>query len=447
MSNESTNTADQPTSTDPAPGGAPTIGQALMPRPRFDPATNEIVIPTPFDGGFLRFDPAAKALNREQMAVLGPARIKPDYDPAYVAAFLADCHARQLDPWSGEVYLMRYQSADGPLYVRHIGIYGFLRKAEESGDYEGMDQVLYQGPGDDKWVEVWKYRDEPPYAAKVTSYRRGKRPQPVVALYDEYAPLVAECIKERQRDGSIKKTYTGREVPAPMWQPAGRGGKATVMLAKCDRASSLRLLFPRRFGGFYEPAELEKTVVAQARGYNDDSETAQARRAAYADAQRTVDGADLGVTVRETITVTGPDAPAVDDASVNVGGRELAESEARRLLLAELDAQARLLGYDRDRLTARWSAARDGAHFEDATIATMTAHIHRYRVYLVDRLRQTGRHELAERYHRAPVVGTLQELFGTDEPWAEIGETSRAGAGVKIASGAVAVDQPVGASS
>lgn len=413
-----------------------------MPRPRFDAATNELVIPTPFDGGFLRFDPTARALTREQMAVLGPARIKPDYDPAYVAAFLADCHARGLDPWSGEVYLMRYKSIDGPLYVRHIGIYGFLRKAEESGDYEGMDQVLYQGPADGKWVEVWKYKDEPPYAAKVTSYRRGKRPQPVVTLYDEYAPLVPEVIKERRRDGSIKKTYTGREVPAPMWQPAGRGGKATVMLAKCDRASSLRLLFPRRFGGFYEPAEMEKTVAAEARGYNDDSETAQARRAAYADAQRTVDGADVGAEVRETITVAaGESGPAVTEA----GGRELAEETARALLLAEMDAQARLLGKDRAWMTARWSAARGGQPFETASVATMTAHVHRYRTYLIDRLRETGRHQLAEAYHRAPLVGTLQELFGTAEPWTVVGEQARPGRGRKTGGGDVAVDEPVGA--
>lgn len=402
MRTENTHTTDHPAS------GPPTVGQAMMTRPRFDADSNEIVIPTPFDGGYLRFDPAAKALNQAQMAVLGPARIKPDYNPAYVAAFLADCHARGLDPWSGEAYLMRYKSSDGPLYVRHIGIYGFLRKAEESGDYEGMDQVLYQGPGSDKWVEVWQYKDEAPYAAKVTAHRRGRRPQTVVALYDEYAPLVPEVIEERQRDGSVKKTYTGRKVPAPMWRPAGQGGKATVMLAKVDRAASLRLLFPRRFGGFYEGAELEKTVSEHVRGYSsDDGETAQARRAAYAEAQRTVDGAEVGAEVRDTITVAGPATAA---------GRETAEDRVRALLLAELDAQARLLGRDRAWMVRRWETAHDRP-FETASVATMTAHVHRFRTYLVGWLREHGRHQLAERYHAAPLPGTLEDLFGTDQPW------------------------------
>lgn len=408
---------------------APTIGQAVMPRPRFDAATKELVVPTPFEGGFLRFDLAERTLNREQMAVLGPARIKPDFDPAYVAAFLADCHARGLDPWSGEVYLMRYKTSDGPQYVRHIGIYGFLRVAEESGCFRGMEQVLFQGPDDDRWVEVWKYKDVPPFAAKAVSHRTdGRLPSPVVANFDEYAPLVDEVIKERKPNGNIKTIYTGRKVWAPMWRPAAEGGKATVMISKCGRSASLRLLFPRRFGGFYEPAELEKTVTefrGAPAGY-DDGETATARRAAYEQAQRTVDGAEVGATVRETITIH-------DQADTQ---------DQRALLLAELDAQARLLGQDREWMTRRWSAARGGQAFETASVATMIGHVHRYRPYVIDRLRETGRHRLAERYNTAPTVGTLEVLFGTVRPWDTPAEVAHPGDGGKTAAGDVAAEIP-----
>jgi hypothetical protein len=411
VSEQRINTEDKtattaPDSAETAPVGPPTMSAALMPTPHYDANLNELIIPTPFSGGNVRFTPGERRLTAKQMAILGPASIRPDYDAMYVAAFLADCHARGLDPWSGEAYLMRYKgSTDGPTYVRHIGIYGFLRLAEGTGGYEGMDQVLYQGEAEDKWMEVWKYRDEPPFAAKVTSYRTGRRPQPVVTLYDEYAPMVDEKIQEKRPDGSTKVIYTGRKVPAPMWRTGREGGKASAMLAKVDRAASLRLLFPRKFGGFYEPAELEKSAAEARSSHPDDGETAQARRAAYADARRTVDGADVGATVRETITVT-----ASDDAGT-------AEADVRALLLAELDAQARLLGYDREALTRRWSAARDGQDFATATIATMTGHVHRYREYLVGKLRDTGRHRLAEKYHTAPLVGTLEALFGTAAPW------------------------------
>lgn len=414
-----------------------------MPRPRFDPATKTIEIATPVDGDPLIFDPTARTLTREQMARLGPAKIKADYDPAYVVAFLTECQARGLDPWSGEAFLMRYRTRTGPEYVRHIGIAGFLRIAEESGQFEGIDQVVFCEP-DGRWMEVWPHVARPPYAAKAVSYRRGKRPSTVVTIFDEYCPMEEDKVRQQIGENEWRRVPTGLgKVPTPMWQTASNGGKATAMISKCARAASLRLLFPRSFTGFYEPAEMEKTA-AEFRDH-DNGETAQARRAAYAEAQRTVDGADVGAEVRETITVDIHEGPGVtaNDAPVPPP-RDLAEARARALLLAELDAQARLLGYDRERLTRRWSAARDGARLEDATIATMTAHVHRYRTYLVDRLRETGRHELAERYHRAPVVGTLQELFGVAEPWAVVGEQARPGAGRKTAAGDVAVDEPAG---
>lgn len=425
MSTERINQPDDSTSGDRPAGGAPTLTQALMPRPRFDVARGVIEIPTPFDGGMLIFDPEARALNAEQMAILAPARIKADYDPAYVAAFLADCHRRGLDPWSGEVYLMRYPSREGPQYVRHIGIAGFLRIAEESREFRGMGQVLYQGPDEDRWREVWPFKDKAPYAAKAAAYRANRESAVVVALYDEYAPLEDEKTRIQQPDGTWKRVATGNgKVPTPMWQPAGKGGKPTVMLGKCARAAALRLQFPRNFGGYYEPAELEKAAEG-VRGWVGD-EVAQQRRAAYAEAHagRTVDGSEVGATVSETITVTDPDPAAAAAAG---DGRQRAEGEVRALLLAELDTQARLLGRDRAWMTRRWSEARGGQAFETATAATMTAHVHRFREYVIGRLRDTGRHRLATAYAAAPLVGTLEELFGTAEPWADPDDQAAAG--------------------
>lgn len=408
MSNERINPSPDPTSGDRPAAGAPTLEQAIMPRPRFDAVTKQIVIPTPFDGGFLEFDPLAEKLTKNQVVMLAAAHIKADYSPAYVMAFLADCHRRGLDPWSGEAYLMRYPTG----YVRHIGIAGFLRIAEETGDFRGVAQVLYQGPGEDKWREVWPFKDEAPFAAKATTYRAGHEPSTVVALYDEYAPLEDE--KTAVRDGDRWKrvpTGSGKKTPVPMWMPAGKGGKPTVMLGKCGKAGALRQQFPKKFVGYYEPAELEKAAEG-IRDWSGD-EVAQQRRAAYAEAQagRTVDGAEVGATVRETITVTSTTGDPVD------AGRGRAEAEVRALLLAELDAQAALLGKDRAWMTRRWSEARGGQVFETATVATMTGHVHRYREYVVGKLRETGRNALAVAYAAAPLFGTLEELFGTAEPW------------------------------
>jgi phage recombination protein Bet len=407
---ERTNIADQPTSTVASP---PSADLAVMPRPHFDPATKTIEIPTPLDGKFLTFAPGQRTLDAVQMVSLAPLGIKANWDPAYVIAFLVECHNRGLDPWAGEAYLMLYPNNK---YVRHIGIAGFRRKAEETGEYEGSDQAQYCDAGGE-WLEVWPHRDQAPYAAKMTVHRRGHLPATVVALYDEYCPLEED---KRWDDRQGRKVATGKgKVPTPMWRPPVQGGKPTVMLAKCAEAAAFRRLFPRKFNGFYEPAEFE----------------ASARTGG-----QTVDGADVGAEVIADTTADGGDQD---------GGRTYAEAEVRAMLLAELDAQARLIGRDRAWMTSKWSASRGGATFEDTTVATMTAHVHRFRVYVVERLRTTGHHQLAERYHAAPLVGTLAELFGHDQPWTVVAEQALPGDGHKTTDGAVAVDtdpQPAGVS-
>jgi len=425
VSAERTNTPESPTT-----AAAPTVGQALMPRPRFDPADGVIEIPTPLADGFLRFVPGQKTIDEAQLVILAPLGVKATWDPAYVIAFLVECHERGLDPWSGEAYLMLYP---GNKYIRHIGIAGFRRKAEETGEYEGSDQAQYCGP-DGKWLEVWPHRDQPPYAAKVTVHRRGHLPATVVALYDEYCPLEED---KRWDEKVNRKVPTGLgKVPTPMWRPPSQGGKPTVMLAKCSEAAGFRRLFPRRFNGFYEPAEFEAAAgqVAQMAG----DEVAQRRREAYAarTGGTTVDGAEVGA---EVLADTTSDAERVDQDEA--AGRPRAEAEVRALLLAELDAQAALIGRDRAWMTRKWSQSRGGADFETAAVATMTAHVHRFRPYVVDRLRQTGRHQLAERYHTAPLAGTLDELFGHAEPWTVTAEQAHSGVGHKITDGDVAVDE------
>lgn len=385
-------------------GGAPTLSAAVMPRPQFDPAAKTIEIPAPIAGGALTFKLGQKTLTDEQMTFLAPMGIRANWHPAYVIAFLHECYERRFNPWSGEAFLLRYP--DG--YVRHIGIAGWMRAAEESGGYEGMDRVVYFDDQDRSYLR-WPHRDEPPYAAEATVYRSGRRPQTAPVLYHEYVPMIEDTHTAVLPDGTRWKIPTGKgRVPAPMWRPGSEGGKATMQLSKCARAASLRLMFPR-FAGWYEPTELERAAVGVP-AY-DGGELAEQRRAAYAEAQaaRTVDGAEVGATVREAITVS---RPAGDS------GRRWTEAEVRARLLAELRAQAELLGITVDAMTRRWSVARGGRAFADASVQEMTTYVQRFRAYVVDRLRATGRHQLAVAYAAAPVVGSLEELFGTAEPWA-----------------------------
>lgn len=74
-----------------------------------------------------------------------------------------------LDVWRRELYMIRYGQNNPVSFV--IGIDGFLRKAAETGLYDGQDPILYAGK-DGEWTELW-VSDEPPYAAKATVYRKG----------------------------------------------------------------------------------------------------------------------------------------------------------------------------------------------------------------------------------------------------------------------------------
>lgn len=74
-----------------------------------------------------------------------------------------------LDAWRREVYMIRYGANNPVSFV--IGVDGYLRKAAETGLYDGQDPIMYAGK-DGAWTELW-VSDEPPYAAKATVYRKG----------------------------------------------------------------------------------------------------------------------------------------------------------------------------------------------------------------------------------------------------------------------------------
>ncbi|MEU7591169.1 hypothetical protein AB0A95_33355 [Micromonospora sp. NPDC049230] len=391
-----------------------------MARPQFDPATKKIEIPTPIAGSALTFKLGQKTLNDEQMTYLAPLGIRADWSPAYVIAFLNECHSRRFDPWSGEAFLLRYP--DG--YVRHIGIAGWLRSAEETQGFAGIDRVVFFDENDKGWLR-WPHRDQVPYAAEATVHRRDRVPQTAPVLYHEYVPMVEDTQVVKMPDGTRFKIPTGKgKVPKLSWRAGVEGGKATMLMSKVARAASLRLQFPR-FGGWYEAAELARAAV-EVRNH-DLGEVAEQRRTAYQAAQveqagRTVDGADVGATVRETGAAVRESITVTRAATTGPVGKKWTESEVRARLLAELRAQAELLGMSADAMTRRWSAARGGQAFENASVRDMTEYVQRFRSYVIDRLRATGRHQLATAYAAAPVIGSVQDLFGVAEPWTVAGD-------------------------
>lgn len=354
----------------------------------YDAAAGNIVIPTQVSGVHLTFRPDQKVMSEQQMVLLSPLGIQANWDPRQVAVFLMECQERGLNPWSREAYLMRYRDSkadDGHRYIRHIGIDGFRKRGESTGEYRGRVGPFWCDT-DGKWLELWPHRNRPPVAAKVGLKRRGFDDITwAVAMYDEYV-----ATKPVWRDG--KKTDE-REV-TEQWRPAAQGGKPAIMLAKVAEAQAWRVTFPERFGGFYAPEEFDRDQVQRA-----EDAAAAKRREAYAAAHAN----------------TGPEQPQPDTVDGEVveapAGPALGE-DARALLLAELDEQAEVLGRTTKQLCERWSTSRGGREISNATVEELAAHVHAVRPYVVTALREQNRGAEADRYEQAPPVGTCEELFG-----------------------------------
>jgi phage recombination protein Bet len=351
----------------------------------YDTEAGAIRIPTQVGGVFLTFTPDQKVMSEQQLVLLAPLGVEAGWDPRQVAVFLMECQERGLNPWNREAYLMFYAGK----YIRHIGIDGFRKRGESTGQYRGRLGPFWCDT-DGKWLEFWPHRDRPPVAAKVGLIRSTfDEPVWAVAMYDEYV-----ATKPVWRDGR----KTGEVEITAQWKPAVQGGKPSVMLAKVAEAQAWRVTFPERFGGFYAPEEFDKDRAEQQSA----NPAAEKRKAAFAAAQAgpaaaTPAGGDV------------VDAQVVDDTTDPV--REFGDAE-RELLFAELDEQAEVLGKTVTDLSARWSKSRDGRDIKTATAAEIADHVHRIRPYVLDALREQKRDDEAAKYEQAPPVGTCEELFG-----------------------------------
>src|SRR6185312_5619364 len=308
----------------------------------YDSDAGAITIATGIPGHYLTFTRGQRVLDEEQMHLLAPLGIKPGWDPAQVAVFLMQARARDLNPWAKEAYLLLL----GGNYVHHTGIGGFRRLAEETGLYGGKIGPQWCGT-DGVWQDVWLKRDEAPYAARCGIIRTDREtPELFVAYYDEYAPIIDEEVWSDQQHRKVK---TGRRVPAAKWKIGVEGGSANLMIAKCAEAAAIRAAFPKQFGGWYESAETERMRVDT---FADDkptetpatAEAAARRRAAFQAAQQEAEQGTAQANTRPMFNHLG-----------------YSDVVAKALLLAELQEHGVIVGKTRDEMTARWSAARNGA--------------------------------------------------------------------------------------
>jgi phage recombination protein Bet len=138
--------------------------------------------------------------------------------------FIAVCGRTGLDPFSRQIYFVKY----GDQGSIQTGIDGFRAISERSGQYAGMDPPEWCGE-DGEWVNLWT-RSDPPFAARVTIYRK-----------DWTRPIIATA-----RWSAYSQTNK-------MWQRFG-----VEMLAKCAESLARRQAFANDLSGPYTVDEMRQ---------------------------------------------------------------------------------------------------------------------------------------------------------------------------------------------
>lgn len=164
--------------------------------------------------------------------VIAPTKKGNQASDADVNRFMMICHARQLNPWTGDAYLLGYESKDGPKFDVIVAIQALYKRAELNPSYAGLE-------------------------SGVIVIRDGEEIELVGSLLQTGDRLVGGWSKWHRADRMVPyynrvslKTYdTGRSRWAK--DPAG-------MIQKVAEAAGGRKAFPTEAGGLYCREEMDR---------------------------------------------------------------------------------------------------------------------------------------------------------------------------------------------
>lgn len=188
----------------------------------------------------------------EQIQTLAKAGVIPhDTPPAILEVFAHACQQHGLSPFKKEIYLVRYNTKQGPQYHTIVGIDGFRIKAARTGHYAGFDDPKYNllADGNFETAAMVKTSGKLPVSCTVTVYRLvgGQRcPFTSTVVFSEYYPAV------KVGGGGYSKADT---------MPFN-------MIAKCAEAKALKMAFSDELSGLHieeEAAAFEDVTIEAAK--------------------------------------------------------------------------------------------------------------------------------------------------------------------------------------
>lgn len=147
--------------------------------------------------------------------------------------FIMLCRGRRANPWEGDSYMIGYDTQNGPCFSMVCGIELFLKRAEQSAQYDGRESGVIVADADYKLTErpgAMVLKGEKLAGGWAKVYRKDK-------TYPEYKSVAFDVYN------------TGKS----RWQ-ADPGG----MIEKVALSQALRSAYPTALGGLYTQEEMQR---------------------------------------------------------------------------------------------------------------------------------------------------------------------------------------------
>jgi phage recombination protein Bet len=152
--------------------------------------------------------------------------------------FVMLCQAQRLNPFAGDAFLTGYDGKNGPVFSLIVAHCAFLKRAEVSADYEGMESGIILQNEDGTTTERegdFKASGENVVGGWARVHRKGRKP-----MY------------RRLSVAAMKPNYE-----TPFWS----GEKIPGQIVKCAEADALRATFPTLLGNLYMEGEMFRETV------------------------------------------------------------------------------------------------------------------------------------------------------------------------------------------
>lgn len=207
-------------------------------------------------------------------------------DDAQATKFMMLCQTQRLNPFAGDCFLAGYDGKNGAVFSMITAHVAFIKRAESSADYEGMESGIILVDTEGKVTERegdFHLHDESCVGGWARVFRKGRKP-------------------------TCRRLSIAAMIPAyetPFWSDAKKAGQ----IVKCAEADALRATFPTLLGGLYTPGESSAGAIEVSSSVSPETSSSRLVTSSAEPSQpgRVIDAAPPNDELAEVVTSAGFD--------------------------------------------------------------------------------------------------------------------------------------------